>query len=158
MKCMWCGGEMRDEDKFCPHCGNATEETAAESGGQATAESGNPSGGSNAKYWLIGLAVVIAILVIIFMMAGGGTETYVGTDVRWDITVTLKNDDTFEIKEESLVTGSVTTVTGTYEKLGSNDSVILFKPTSGKAFRCEIKTNIYGTPFITYSGIACYKS
>lgn len=166
MKCIWCGGETREQDRFCPHCGNSLEEAETEKegrngeqDGRGMAESAVPAKkGGSAKYWLIGIAVVAAIILIIVLMAGGGTETYTGTDTRWDITVTLKNDDTFEIKKESLITGSVTTITGTYEKLGTNDTVILFKPTSGVSFRCQVQKNIYGTPFLSYSGVFCYKT
>ena len=64
---------------------------------------------------------VIAIVIIIFAMQscdGMFKETYVGAKNNREVTIVLNTDDTFDLKVENLLTGTVTENTGTYEKLG----------------------------------------
>ena len=103
---------------------------------------------------------VIAIVIIIFAIQscdGMFKETYVGAKNDREVTIVLNADDTFDLKVENLLTGTVTEKTGTYEKLGSTNSSILFKPASGSSFTCPYNKNLTGVPFITYNGVHCYK-
>lgn len=108
----------------------------------------------------IGLCIVVLLALILPTLMGESTQKYVGTNSNWDVVVELKADNTFVIEETNLSTGVVTRLTGSYEYLGTNNSILQFSPNGGSGFRCEIMVNIHGTPFILFpisNYPACYK-
>lgn len=111
------------------------------------------------KILWISLAVVAVIVIVLTIQNCDGLfkETYVGAKNNREVTIVLNTDNTFELKVEYLLTGNVIEQNGSYEKLGSTSSSILFKPTSGSSFTCPLDTNLTGVPFITYNGVPCYK-
>lgn len=150
----------------------AANGTSAPAGSSAAlASTGSYMGDSDAnlkKKRIIGIAVAVAVVVIVVIvlaatLTGGIYGTYVGTNTDWDVVIELKRNKTFTIKETSIRSGRQTIVEGTFELLGSNESIVKFIPDQGRAFTCEIMVNIHGTPFISFAGVisgypACYKS
>ena len=151
---------------------SAANGTSAPAGSSAAlASTGSYMGDSDAnlkKKRIIGIAIAVAVVVIVVIvlaatLTGGIYGTYVGTNTDWDVVIELKRNKTFIIKETSIRSGRQTIVEGTFELLGSNESIVKFIPDQGRAFTCEIMVNIHGTPFISFAGVisgypACYKS
>lgn len=92
------------------------------------------------KILWISLAVVAVIVIVLTIQNCDGLfkETYVGAKNNREVTIVLNTDNTFELKVEYLLTGNVIEQNGSYEKLGSTSSSILFKPTSGRSFTCPL--------------------
>ena len=120
------------------------------------------------KVWIWIAAAAVVAVVLILIIGSSGTQKYVGTDTKFDVSVELESNGEFTLTETTLATGEIYTVKGTYEYLGSNDTVIRFniRSVNGEtiqySFTCQIMTNIYGTPFISFTSSPfdyppCYK-
>lgn len=69
MICKSCGNEIRDDAKFCPHCGAVSGEAPS----YAAPEAPVPGAGSGKKRLILGgvAAVVVAVIAIVAVFAGG---------------------------------------------------------------------------------------
>jgi len=110
-------------------------------------------GANNKKVLWITLGIIafsILFAIILSSFGDSGNKTYVGTNLKWDVVIELKNDNTFTIRETNLNTRVTVIITGTYEMIGTNKNIIEFNTDRGTNFRCQMQTNIYGTPFISF--------
>lgn len=89
--CSYCGGRFSDKAAACPHCGAAHERTQRPNvqGPQAPFRQPNPTqpqeptlglysdedDGSNAKWWILGIALLIAGVFLASSLIHGNTDT-----------------------------------------------------------------------------------
>lgn len=70
MTCKYCGNEIRDDAKFCPHCGAVSG--AAPEAAAPPAEPEAPAGGGKRKGLLIaGVAAAVVLVAVLAAVAGG---------------------------------------------------------------------------------------
>lgn len=72
MTCKNCGNEIRDDAKFCPHCGAAGSGEAPVSPGYTPPEAPVPGQGRRGKGLIIGgIAAAVAVIALVAVFAGG---------------------------------------------------------------------------------------